>query len=141
MAWELETICIIINCVHVYVCMYAQHINMHTHICVCLYGCTVWFSSVHSLSSVQLFVTSWTAEHQASLSFTISQSLCKLMSIESVMLPQPSYPLLSLLFLNLSQHQGLFQWVSPLYVLLIYCYWSTLYNLNLEYKLRDMRLL
>ena len=30
--------------------------------------------------------TPWTASHQASLSFTISQSLCKLMSIESVML-------------------------------------------------------
>ena len=40
---------------------------------------------VHSLSCVQLFVTPWTAAHQASLSFTISQSLLKLMSIESVM--------------------------------------------------------
>ena len=30
-------------------------------------------------------MTSWTAAHQASLSFTISQSLLKLMSIESVM--------------------------------------------------------
>ena len=37
------------------------------------------------LFSVQLFVTPWTAAHQASLSFTISQSLFKLMSIESVM--------------------------------------------------------
>ena len=37
--------------------------------------------SVHIL----LFVTSWTGEHQASLSFTISQSLLKLMSTESVM--------------------------------------------------------
>ena len=113
MAWELETICIIINCVHVYVCMYAQHINMHTHICVCLYGCTVWFSSVHSLSSVQLFVTSWTAEHQASLSFTISQSLCKLMSIESVMLPQPSYPLLSLSLPQSFSASGSFSMSQP----------------------------
>ena len=40
---------------------------------------------VQSLSHVQLFVTSWTASHQASLSFTISQSLLKLMSIESAM--------------------------------------------------------
>ena len=39
---------------------------------------------VQSLSRVRLFVTPWTAEHQASLSFTISQSLLKLMSIESV---------------------------------------------------------
>ena len=36
---------------------------------------------------VQLFVTPWTAAHQASLSFTISQSLLTLMSIESVMPP------------------------------------------------------
>ena len=41
---------------------------------------------VQSLSRVQLFVTPWNAAHQASLSFTISQSLLKLMSIESVML-------------------------------------------------------
>ena len=42
-------------------------------------------SSVQSLSCVQLFVTPWTAARQASLSFTNSQSLLKLMSIESVM--------------------------------------------------------
>ena len=40
---------------------------------------------VQSLSNVQLFATPWTAACQASLSFTISQSLLKLMSIESVM--------------------------------------------------------
>ena len=39
-----------------------------------------------SLSHVQLFVTPWTAAHQASLSFTISQSLLKFKSIELVML-------------------------------------------------------
>ena len=44
------------------------------------------FSSVQSLSHVRLFVTPWTAVHQASLSITNSQSLLKLMSIESVML-------------------------------------------------------
>ena len=38
------------------------------------------------LSCVQLFVTPWTAEHQASLSFTISQSLLRFMFIQSVML-------------------------------------------------------
>ena len=52
----------------------------------------------------------WTAAHQASLSFTISQSLLKLMSVESVM---PSNHLIlccsfSPVF-NLSQHQSLFQ--------------------------------
>ena len=39
---------------------------------------------VQSLSCVQLFVTPWTAARQASLSFTVSQNLLKLMSIESV---------------------------------------------------------
>ena len=43
------------------------------------------FSSVQSLSCVQLFATPWTAARQASLSFTISRSLLKLMSVESVM--------------------------------------------------------
>ena len=43
------------------------------------------FSSVQSLSCVQLFATPWTAAHQASLSVTNSRSLPKLMSIESVM--------------------------------------------------------
>ena len=38
------------------------------------------------LSHVWLFVISWTAAHQDSLSFTIFQSLFKLMSIESMML-------------------------------------------------------
>ena len=42
-------------------------------------------SSVQSLSRVQLFVTPWTAAHQASLSITNSQSSPKLMSIESMM--------------------------------------------------------
>ena len=40
---------------------------------------------VQPLSRVQLFATSWTAACQASLSFTISKSLLKLMSIELVM--------------------------------------------------------
>ena len=40
---------------------------------------------VQSLSCVWLFVTPWNAACQASLSFTISQSLLKLMSIGSVM--------------------------------------------------------
>ena len=68
---------------------------------------------VQSLSCLRPFVTPWTPARQASLSFTISQSLLKLMSIESVMpskhliLSSPSHPAF-----NLSQHQGLFQWVN-----------------------------
>ena len=60
-------------------------------------------------------VTPWTAAWQASLSITSSQSLPKLMSIESVMpsnhlilcRPSPAF--------SLPQHQGLSQWVSSLY--------------------------
>ena len=43
------------------------------------------FSSVQSLNRIQLFETPWTAARQASLSITKSQSLLRLMSIESVM--------------------------------------------------------
>ena len=43
------------------------------------------FSSVQSLSYVQLFATPWTEAHQASLSITNSQSLLKIRSTESVM--------------------------------------------------------
>ena len=72
----------------------------------------IQYSSVQSHSHVRLFATPWTAAHQASLSIINSQSLPKLMSIESVM--QPSHPLSSPSppALNLSQHQGLFQWVN-----------------------------
>ena len=45
----------------------------------------VQVSSVQSLSDVRLFATPWTVAYQASLSFTNSRSLLKLMSIESVM--------------------------------------------------------
>ena len=62
---------------------------------------------VQYLSCIWLFATPWTAAHQASLSFTISRSLLKPLSNESVM---PSHPLLppSSLALN----QGLLQWVG-----------------------------
>ena len=51
-----------------------------------VYNHTDPFSSVQSLSHVQLFAIPWTAACQeASLSITNSQSLLKLISIESVM--------------------------------------------------------
>ena len=54
-------------------------------------------SIVQSLSHVQLFATPWTAACQASLSFTISLSLLKLVSMELMIpsnhLPLPSSPL------------------------------------------------
>ena len=43
------------------------------------------FSSVQSLSRVQLFATPWIAACQASLSFTISQSFLTFISVELVM--------------------------------------------------------
>ena len=45
----------------------------------------VQFNSVQLLSHVQLFVTPWAAAHQAFLSIASSQSLLKLMSVDSVM--------------------------------------------------------
>ena len=75
------------------------------------------FSSVQLLINIRLFVTPWTAACQASLSITNSRSPPKPMSIELVM---PSNHLilcrpLLLLPSNLSQHQGLFKWVSCLH--------------------------
>ena len=49
-------------------------------------GLTRKFETSHVSKCVQLFVTTWTATHQASLSSTVSWSLLKLTSIESVML-------------------------------------------------------
>ena len=71
---------------------------------------------VLSLSHVQLFVTPWTAACQASLSFTVSWSLLKLMSIESW-----SHPTISSSVTPFSscpqsfQHQGLLQCVGSLH--------------------------
>ena len=47
---------------------------------------TLGISSVQLFSHIRLFVTPWTAARQASLSITNSQSLLKLMSLESMML-------------------------------------------------------
>ena len=77
---------------------------------------SVQFSSVQSLSRVWLFATTWTTAHQASLFITNSWSQTKLMFIECdaiqtcYALSSPSPPAL-----NLSQHQGLFKWVSSLH--------------------------
>ena len=72
------------------------------------------FSSIQSLSRVRLFAG--TAALQASLSITSSQSLLKLISIETVM---PSNHLIlsssSPPALNFPQHQGLFQKMGSLH--------------------------
>ena len=78
-------------------------------------GKSLWFlhlfSSVQSLSRVWLFVTPWTAAHQAFLSITNFQSLLKLMSIQKSHLLSSLFPSA----FNHAQHQGLFQWVSSLH--------------------------
>ena len=71
------------------------------------------FLVVQLINHVQLFATPWTAARQASLYFTISWSLCKLLSIESMMpsnhlilfcpLLMPSR-FLGSLYLELSKH-------------------------------------
>ena len=72
---------------------------------------------VQSLNYAQLFATPWTAAHQTSLSFTISQSLLKFMSIESVIpsnnliLCCPLLPLPAIFPIN----RVFFQWVSSLH--------------------------
>ena len=73
----------------------------------------VQFSSVQSLSRVQLFATPWITALQASLSITNSRSSLRLTSIESVM-PSSHLILLppSLPAPNPLQHQSLFQWVN-----------------------------
>ena len=69
---------------------------------------------VQLLSHVWLFVTPWTEAHQASLSFTISRSLLKLMCIELVM--PSNHFILCCPFSSCPQSflaSGSFQWVSP----------------------------
>ena len=62
--------------IHMHMCIHTHtHTHTHTHI----------HSSVQSLSCVRFFATPWTTACQASLSFTNSRSLLKLMSMELVM--------------------------------------------------------
>ena len=71
------------------------------------------FSSVQALSRIWLFEIPWTAAQQASLSITNSRSLLRLVHWVGDAI-QPYHPLSSPSppAPNLSQHQGLFQWVS-----------------------------
>ena len=67
---------------------------------------------VQSLSHIWLFGTPWTAACQPALSFTYSQSLPRLIKL---MVPSNHLILCGPFLLLLSQHQGLFQWVSSLH--------------------------
>ena len=97
-------------------------------------------SSVQSLSHVRLFATPWTAERQASLSITNSQSLPKLMSIESVMpsnhlifcrplfLPPSIFPMI---WVFSNESPLLIRWPK---------YWSFSFNIISTYFLIPLRL-
>ena len=72
--------------------------------------CLFFGSIVQLLSHIQLFVTPWTAAHQATLFFTLSRSLLKLIFFELVMPSNLSFSVApSPPVFNLSQTQGLFQ--------------------------------
>ena len=83
-----------------------------------------------SLSCVQLFVTPRTAAHQASLSFTISRSLLKLMSTESVM---PSNYLILCPFSSCPQSfpaSGSFPMSQPFLLIRWPKYWSFTFSIH-----------
>ena len=85
---------------------------------------------VQSLSHVQLFATPWTVARQATLSVTNSQSLLKLMSIESVM---PSNPLILccplLLLLSISPSIRVFSNKSAIHIMWPE-YWSFSFSIS-----------
>ena len=80
-----------------------------------------------SLSRVRIFVTPWTAAGQASLSFTISQSLFKLMSIELVI---PSNHLVLCLLPSIFPSIRVFSHESPLRIRWPK-YWSFSFSISL----------
>ena len=90
--------------------------------------------AVQSLSCVQLFVTPWTAAHEVSLSFTISQIIFKFLSIESVM-PSNHLILCCLLLLLLPMFPSIRVFSSEL-ALHIRCpkYWSFSFSISLSNK-------
>ena len=79
------------------------------HMCVCVSTCDLTVV-VQLLSCVQLFATPWTVACSASLSFTISRSLLRFMSIESVMLS--NHLILCCLFLLLPSVSGISRYKS-----------------------------
>ena len=91
--------CIVIDCIAYFICVICLSFSLSLTACLAfrkLHGfCSdsyliprpqsTTFAIVQLLSCVRLFATPWTAARQASLFFTISLSLLKLMSLESVM--------------------------------------------------------
>ena len=93
------------------VCFYPSWYTCSICPCICWYTWSIVV--VQLLSYIWILAAPWSTASQASLSFTISRSLLRLMVIESMM---PSIHLIlcrpSPHALNLSQHQGLFQGVD-----------------------------
>ena len=87
------------------------------------------FDVVHSLSHIQLFAMPWTAALQASLSFTISWSFLKLMSIESVM-PSSHLILRRPLLLLPSIFPSIKVLSNELTVALVAKYWSFSFSIS-----------
>ena len=101
---SLQVLCPFLNCFFIFIFCYWF---------VSVFKNMLQFSSVQSLSHVQLFVTPWIAACQASLSITSSWSSLKLMSIELVM-PSSHLILCHPLFLlpPIPPSISLFQWVN-----------------------------
>ena len=95
------------------------------------------FSSVQLLSHVWLFATPWTAAHQASLFITNSQSLLKLMSVESVM-PSNHLTLCCLLLLlpSVVPNVKVFSNESVLHIRWPK-YWSFSFSISLPMNIQD----
>ena len=70
------------------------------------------FSSVQSLSHVRLFATPWTAAWQASLPSSTTSAYSISCPLNQWCHPVISSSVIPFSSFNLSQHQGLFQWVS-----------------------------
>ena len=111
-----------------------------------LINCSVQFSSVQSLSRVRLFETPWTAARQASLSLINSQSLLRLMSIESVMpsnhlmlccpllLPPSIFPSIRVFSNESALHiRWPKYWSFSLSISYVFCYVSIIFLLDAEY--------
>ena len=92
------------------ICMTESLCSPHETLTTLLIG--YQFSSVRSLSHLQLFATPWTAARQASVHHQLPEFTQTHVHWVGDAI-QPSHPLSSpsLPALNLSQHQGLFKWV------------------------------
>ena len=96
-----------------------QSFFLFFHFCICFGKSLLSLSLVQLLNHVQLFAAPWAVAHQASLSITNPEACSN--SCPSSQWCHPtisSSAVPSLPAFNLSQHQGLFQWVGSLHQVL-----------------------